>query len=77
MASFDDKAPLTEPVVVASAFCAGVEVETTDHCVRVTGWEDVSRPMRERRIVARMVLPPEVAHDLVRDLRRSLARGGH
>ena len=80
MAEVIPTAPLTEPKVVECTFCEGVYLEVRDDMVRMVGWLDLEtaadgRP--ERRIVLRAVLPTVVARALVRDLRKSLARGGH
>lgn len=67
-----DKPPLTEPIVIADAFCTGADVETINGDVRIVGWVD---HQDERRIVGRLVLPDGVARGLVRDLRKALAKG--
>lgn len=72
--------PLSEPQIVPCLFCSGIEIELLDSVVRVVGWVDLPTAegdQPERRIVARMVMPADIARRLARDLQRSLARGGH
>jgi hypothetical protein len=75
----DDKPPpLTEPVIVQCLFCTGVDVQHTENFTRLIGWVELPAPgydFQERRIIARMVMPEEVARALSRDLRRSLTKG--
>ncbi|WP_027037902.1 hypothetical protein [Mesorhizobium ciceri] len=77
----DEKAPaLTEPVIVQCLFCTGVDVQHTENFTRLIGWVELPAPgydFQERRIIARMVMPPEIARALSRDLRRSISRGDH
>lgn len=73
-------APLTEPEIVACHFWEGIEIELGDDFIRIVGWinlqtADLTGP--ERRIVARAVMPTRVAREVVRDLRKAVARGGN
>jgi hypothetical protein len=80
MPDHSDQPPLTEPVMIQCLFCTGIEVEATDHFSRLTGWVELpamGSGNPERRIMVRVVMPPEVARALSRDLRRGLAKGGH
>lgn len=80
MAEVIAPAPLTEPEVVTCHFVEGLYLEVRDDVVRVIGWIDLEHTadhQPERRIVVRAAMPTVVARALVRDLRRSLARGGH
>lgn len=79
MAEGIDPAPITEPVIVDCTFMEGVEIELGTDFLRIVGWIQLSTGDErhpERRIVARAVMPTRVARELVRDLRRYLARGG-
>lgn len=81
MADGDDRPFLsTEPVPLVSLYCAGFDVESTDHCIRFSGWDDLVRPgvaVREARILVRFVMSPEGARAFARDLRKALSKGGH
>ncbi len=71
---------LTEPKVVDCHFIEGCTLEVRDDMVRLVGWIDLEAAAEgqpERRIVVRAAMPTLVARALVRDLRKSLARGGH
>lgn len=80
MAQSITPAPLTEPEIVTCHFLEGIEIEMGDDFVRIVGWiylhtGDLTGP--ERRIVARSVMPTRVAREVVRDLRKAVARGGN
>lgn len=80
MAEVIPPAPLTEPIVIECVFCEGVYLEVRDDFLRIVGFIDLERTadsQPERRIVIRAAMPTIVARALVRDLRKSLARGGH
>lgn len=80
MANYERTPHLTEPKVVDCAFCEGVYIEARDEVVRLVGWVDLQNAadsIPERRIVVRVALPSVVARALLRDLRKSLAKGGH
>jgi hypothetical protein len=68
----DEPRPLSEPLVIADAFCSGADVEIINGDIRIVGWVD---HQEERRIVGRLVLPDAVARALIRDLRKALASG--
>lgn len=73
-------APLTEPEIIPCHFWEGFEVELGDDYLRIVAWiylrtGDLTGP--ERRIVARAVMPTRVAREVVRDLRKAVARGGN
>ena len=73
-------APLTEPDIVACHFWEGCEIEIGEDFIRIVGWitlttGEIENP--ERRIVARAVMPTRVARELIRDLRKGVARGGN
>lgn len=75
-----DPAHLTEPRPVNCIFLEGTVIEAGDGFIRIVGWvrlETVETERPEKRIVARAVLTTHAARALVRDLRKSLARGGH
>jgi len=72
--------PLSEPQLVPCLFATGIEIEVLHGAIRLVGWVDLPTAdsgMPERRIIARMVMPEQIARELVRDLRKLLARGGH
>jgi hypothetical protein len=71
---------MTEPQLVHCLFCTGVDVQHTDHFTRLIGWVELPSPgydFDERRIMVRLVMPPDVARALSRDLRRSLTKGAN
>jgi hypothetical protein len=71
----DEPKPLMEPVIALDIFATGVNIEPVNEAeVRLTAWVEHEE---ERRIVARLVLPDSAARALVRDLRKSLSKGGH
>jgi hypothetical protein len=71
----DEQKPLMEPVIVLDVFATGVIIETVNEAeTRLTAWVEHEE---ERRIVARLVLPDSAARALIRDLRKTLAKGGH
>lgn len=70
----DEPIPLSEPVVIADAFCSGADIERINGDVRIVGWVD---HQDERRIVGRLVLPDAVARGLIRDLRKALSHGSN
>jgi hypothetical protein len=75
-----DESPVTEPVTVNDMFLTGILVELISDCVRITGYSHLSKrsgEMDERRVVARTMLPPAVGRDLLAQLRRIYAKGGH
>jgi hypothetical protein len=70
-----ENSPLTEPVVVTSAFLTGCTVEFGNDWARIVAWEQLPAmggEMVERRIVGRWVMPKAVARDLLAQLRRGL-----
>jgi hypothetical protein len=72
--------PLTEPKVVDCVFCEGVILEIRDDVLRMVGFIDLETAADgkpERRIVVRAAMPTIIARALIRDLRKSLARGGN
>lgn len=77
----EQRAPITEPVVVATTFITGGTIEVSDTCVRFVAWEKLPRvegdEMVERRIVARLVMSTDVARELVTNWRKALEKGGH
>jgi hypothetical protein len=78
MTDHADTPPLTEPVIVQCLFCTGVDVQHTENFTRLIGWVELPAPgydFGERRVVARLVMPPNVARSLSRDLRRSITKG--
>jgi hypothetical protein len=80
MATQDLPAPLTEPEIVHCLFSTGTEVEITSHVARIIAWVDVPRletELPERRVIARLVMPDDVARTLSKQLQRGLARGGN
>jgi hypothetical protein len=80
MARHDPDPPITEPEIVHCLFSTGTEVEVTAHFARIVAWVDIPRlatELPERRIIARVVLPDNVARELTRQLQRGLAKGGH
>lgn len=80
MAELIPTSPLTEPKVVDCNFVEGVSLELRDDMVRLVGWIDLEQAadgQPERRIVVRAAMPTIVARALIRDLRKSLARGGN
>lgn len=80
MARHDPEPPITEPEIVHWLFSTGTEVEFTEHFARIVAWVDIPRlstELPERRVVARLVMPDNVARELTRQMRRGLARGGH
>lgn len=72
---------MTEPQVIDCVFCEGITIELHDDVVRIVGWVDLEvvgyETVPERRIVARAVMPTSVARELIRDLRKAVARGGN
>lgn len=72
---------MTEPEVVQCVFCEGITLELRADVVRIVGWVDLEtvgyETVPERRIVARAVMPTSVARELIRDLRKAVARGGN
>lgn len=81
MSEDEDRAVLTEPVVVRSAFVTGTAVEAEDTYVRIIAWEQLPTiegdRIKERRIVLRAAMPSAVARVLLMQLRNALAKGGH
>lgn len=80
MADLITPAPLTEPKVVDCVFCEGIRIEVRDGFIRIVGWIDLETAadgIAERRIVVRAAMPTLVARALIRDLRKSVAKGGH
>lgn len=70
---------LAEPILRDCHFWQGVEIETGPDFLRVSAWvqlETVEFSPPERRIVARAVMTTDGARELVRVLRKALARGG-
>ncbi|HEU4986892.1 MAG TPA: hypothetical protein VFT89_07490 [Rhizobiaceae bacterium] len=72
-----DGPPPTEPEIIHCVFCSGISVEVGDGYVRIVGCVDLPVMGHERRIVARLVMPPNTARHLIRDLQRGLHRGSH
>ena len=76
-----EPAPMSEPEVVSCRFIEGVEIELRPEFVRIVGWiflevnEESAAP--EKRIVLRAAMRISVARELIRDLKRRLARGGN
>lgn len=72
---------MTEPETVPCTFCEGITIEVRADFIRIVGWIDLEtvgyETMPERRIVARAAMPTTVARNLIRDLRKAVARGGH
>lgn len=71
---------MTEPEVVHCHFVEGLSIEIRDEFVRLVGWVDLGVAEDndpERRIVVRAAMTPTVARALIRDLRKSIGRGGH
>jgi hypothetical protein len=69
--------PFTEPVPINCLFVSGTACEFTDSFTRIVAW--VSLPAlpaepHERRIIARLVLPNDVARALKRELRSGLRK---
>lgn len=80
MANGAHQPPLTEPVIVPCLFCTGMEVEVTADFVRIVGYVELpalGMDQPERRIISRVVMPNEIARELIRDMRKALAGGGH
>lgn len=76
----EEKAPLTEPVVVNSVFLTGAVIEATDTCVRLVGWEEIATingEIAERRIVSRLVVTTTTARAIAKSIQQALAKGGH
>jgi hypothetical protein len=70
---------LSEPLPVDCHFIEGVTIEVRDQFIRVVGWidlETVEMSEPERRIVLRAAMPTMLARELIRDLRKAVARGG-
>lgn len=70
--------PFSEPVPIPCLFVSGTACEFLDSFARIVAW--VSLPAlpaepHERRIIARLVLPNEVARALMRELQKGLRRG--
>lgn len=71
---------LTEPMPVDCHFVEGVTIEVRDQFIRVVGWidlETVEMSAPERRIVVRAAMPMTLARELIRDLRKAVAKGGN
>lgn len=81
MARHDSPPRMTEPVVVPCHFLTGLDAQVIEgDLIRVTGWVDlpiVGYDGPERRIVARVVMPNDVARGLLRDLRKKLVQVSH
>lgn len=78
--TIEEKAPLSEPVVVQSVFLTGAAVAVTDTCVRLVGFEEleaVHGEMAERRIVSRVVMSTATAREIIAALQKALTKGGH
>jgi hypothetical protein len=75
-----DEPPFTEPVVIPCLFTSGCACEFAESFVRIVAWVDLpSLPHEphERRIIARLVLPKDVARGLERELKQGLKKGSH
>lgn len=73
-------APLTEPVVITSAFITGGAVCVAATDVRLIGWEalpSVAGETEERRIMTRIVMSTDTAREIAALLRNALTKGGH
>lgn len=72
--------PFTEPTPIPCLFVSGTACEFAAGFVRLVAW--VSLPAlpaepHERRIIARLVLPSDVARALQRQLQQGLRKGSH
>jgi len=63
-AEANEEVSMFEPVIIAEAFVDGVEIEATRYAVRLIAWA-VTKTGKdtERRIVARLVMPLDVARE--------------
>jgi hypothetical protein len=76
----DEQEPiLTEPLIVQDLFITGVEIEAAQHFVRFIGWtlsRTDKRDAPERRIVAWLAMPIDVAREIWADLADALREEG-
>lgn len=81
MAEAIDPPRVTEPEAVPCIFCEGITIEVRADFIRIVGWIDLEtvgyEAVPERRIIARAAMPISVARELIRDLRKAVARGGN
>jgi hypothetical protein len=80
MSKVEDKRNITEPETVHCLFCTGIHLEALEGCIRLVGYADldmVEYEQSERRIITRVVMPHGTARQLLLDLRKMLAKGGH
>jgi hypothetical protein len=73
-------APVTEPVVISTAFITEMVVQIMGAGVQMTGLEltqSIGAEQAERRIVTRIAMSDSTARVFVGALRRALARRGH
>ncbi|TGP22333.1 MULTISPECIES: hypothetical protein [unclassified Mesorhizobium] len=67
--------PFTEPVIIPCLFVSGIATEFMPTFVRIIGWVELpSLPNEphEKRIISRLVLPTDVARELVAALQNGL-----
>ena len=83
--------PITEPVIVPSLYSTGANVERLPHAVNLTFWVHVpdiagddgeyvaeyTEDTGERRIVARVAMPLDVARLFARSINRALRDMGN
>lgn len=77
-----ERPPLHEPIITPDIFSTGADLEITRHYVRVVYWveypaDDGVQPV-ERRIVARIVMPTNIAREIFATRRkRQPPKGSH
>lgn len=70
-----EESPITEPVIITTAFITGGAFEATASAVRMVGWEETQKVnglMVERRIVTRRAMTKTTARDILAALRQLL-----
>jgi len=77
-----ERLPLSEPIIAQDVFSTGADLEITRHYVRIVHWVDLPADEgvqpAERRIVARIVMPTNVARDIFATRRRRTPpKGSH
>jgi hypothetical protein len=71
--------PLSEPLIIDDLVITGAEIEADRHLVRFVGWtlsKTGNLEPAERRIVARLVMPIDVAREIWADLADALREEG-